>query len=459
MRRTTRRPLHGALVTIAVVVLVAYAAIKKLQDRGPNAAANQIRAVTERLPHFHDSVDCDAVFANDSSAMNRARQWRFDGDAFWASTISTEVGYTCRSIREAFGFLDRPLSEEERLFPIAYGLLVHSEATQVYFLLSAIYQPQNAYCIAVDGKSSETFKHRMTLLADCFPNIDVQFVGEVQWASYEIARGVFDCLRHLTSLTHPWRYYQYRSGVDVPLKTNLEMVRIFKQLNGSSNVYIVPALNKQAETQTHSVLKNKTIKPPLSIWASSLSALFSREAANAMVHNKKAQEHLEFIKRLDIPDEKLWGSILGNPKELPMPGGFDAQALYTWLSATGANEMPKPAFEVTAPSPEEPFALSYYFIGWYQTWLFTGPCSGRYTHESCVFGVGDLPVLYRRGELMAHKLYLNTEPAAFFCLYERVRLRAFDPQQQRFRGSAYAHLPQVQLYNGVRINDVHNVSY
>ncbi|KAH7694032.1 Protein GLY-15 a, partial [Aphelenchoides avenae] len=341
-----------------------------------------------------------------------------------------------------FGFFERPLSEEERLFPIAYGLLVHAEAAQVYFLLSAIYQPQNAYCIAVDGKSSATFKRRMVLLADCFPNVDVLFVGKVDWGSYEIVRGVFDCLRHLTALDHPWRYYQYRSGVDVPLKTNLEMVRIFKQLNGSSNVYIEPALDKQLEPRTQSVLKDKNIKPPIYVWSSSMSALFSREAADAMVHSEKVREHLEFIKRLDVPDEKLWGSILGTPKELPIPGSFDAQALYTLIGADG-NVMPGSAFEVTSPSPEESFALAYYFIGWYQTWPPTGPCNGRYTERSsCAFGVGDLPVLYRRGELMAHKLYLNEEPAAFFCLYERVRLRTFDPRQQRFRGSAYAHLPQ-----------------
>ncbi|KAH7722819.1 Protein GLY-15 a [Aphelenchoides avenae] len=220
----------------------------------------------------------------------------------------------CRSIRETFGFFDRPLSEEERLFPIAHGLLVHSEATQVYFMLSAIYQPQNAYCIAVDGKSSDTFKRRMALLADCFPNIDVFFVGEVQWANYEIVRGVFNCLRHLTALDHPWRYYQYRSGVDVPLKTNLEMVRIFKQLNGSSNVFLEPVSDKQTEKQTQSVLQDKNVKPPLPVWSSSLSALFCREAANAMVRSEKVRDHLEFIKRLDIPDEKLWGTILGNPK-------------------------------------------------------------------------------------------------------------------------------------------------
>ncbi|KAH7723869.1 Protein GLY-15 a [Aphelenchoides avenae] len=453
MRRTTRRRLYGTLVSVAIIVLIVCVAMQKprqltLQYRGRKASASQIRTVTEHLPYFHDSVNCDAVFANDSSEIDRARQWRFDGDAFWARTVSTEQGYTCRSIRETFGFFDRALSEEERLFPIAYGLLVHAEATQVYFLLSSIYQPQNAYCIAVDGKSAAAFKRRMALLADCFPNIDVLFIGGVQWGSYEIVRGVFDCLRHLTALHHEWRYYQYRSGVDVPLKTNLEMVRIFKQLNGSSNVLIDRALNHLLEPRTQSVLKDKSIKPPLPVWSSSMSALFSREAANAMVHSEKVREHLEFIKRLDVPDEKLWGSILGNPKALPIPGGFDAQSLYTLIGDDG-NVMPGLALETTPPSPEEPFALPHYFIGWYATWSHTGPCNGRYLMGSCVFGVRDLPVLYRRGELMAHKFYLDTEPAAFFCLYERVRLRAFDPLQQRFRGSAYARLPQVQLHNVV----------
>ncbi|KAH7704570.1 CBN-GLY-1 protein [Aphelenchoides avenae] len=67
---------------------------------------------------------------------------------------------------------------------------------------------------------------------------------------------------------------------------------------------------------------------------------------------------------------------------------------------------------------------------------------------------GDLPVLIRRAELAAHKLYLDTEPAAFFCHYECIRLRAVDDAQRRFRGEVYARLPHVQLHNGVRIEDV-----
>jgi hypothetical protein len=44
---------------------------------------------------------------------------------------------------------------------------------QLYFTMSSIYHPQNAYCIAVDGKSSQTFKDGVRKLATCFPNITI----------------------------------------------------------------------------------------------------------------------------------------------------------------------------------------------------------------------------------------------------------------------------------------------
>lgn len=39
--------------------------------------------------------------------------------------------------------------------------------------MSAIYHPQNAYCVALDGKSKEEFKNGVQKLAKCFPNIKV----------------------------------------------------------------------------------------------------------------------------------------------------------------------------------------------------------------------------------------------------------------------------------------------
>lgn len=68
--------------------------------------------------------------------------------------------------------------------------------------------------------------------------------------------------------------------------------------------------------------------------------------------------------------------------------------------------------------------------------------------SSCAFGVGDLPRLVVRPELVAHKFYLKIQPAAFFCLYERVRTRALDKKkQEEFSAAPYAELPLVKYHN------------
>lgn len=77
-------------------------------------------------------------------------------------------------MREKLLFPSRPSTEEEAQFPLAYGLLVNgNNSMQVYFLLSAVYQPQNAYCIAIDAKSAELLKDDLEVLGNCFPNIYV----------------------------------------------------------------------------------------------------------------------------------------------------------------------------------------------------------------------------------------------------------------------------------------------
>jgi len=38
-------------------------------------------------------------------------------------------------------------------------------------------------------------------------------------------------------------------------------------------------------------------------------------------------------------------------------------------------------------------------------------CYGKFVKESCVFGVDDMPNLIRRPELVAHKMYMDFEPA------------------------------------------------
>lgn len=196
----------------------------------------------------------------------------------------------CKNLKRLFPFPEEPATEEELQFPLAYGILVHKSPLQVFLLMSVIYQPQNAYCLAVDDRADEQFKKQMNLLMDCFSNIFVMTVNKVEWCEFGVVRGVFNCLRYLSELDHKWRYYQYLSGVDLPLKTNLEMVRIFKKLNGTLNAEILPF-----ET---SRIKGSQVfmQSPLTLWKSSLSALMSRESVNAIISSKKVRQQLNYLK-------------------------------------------------------------------------------------------------------------------------------------------------------------------
>ncbi|KIH62815.1 Core-2/I-Branching enzyme [Ancylostoma duodenale] len=71
-------------------------------------------------------------------------------------------------------------------------------------MLSSFYRPQNEYCIAVSGGAEPMFKLIMGEVDQCFNNIRVL----------------------------------YLAGVDIPLKTNLEMVEILKQWNDTVNAEI-----------------------------------------------------------------------------------------------------------------------------------------------------------------------------------------------------------------------------
>ncbi|KAI1702883.1 core-2/I-Branching enzyme domain-containing protein [Ditylenchus destructor] len=406
-----------------------------------------IAQVVDRLPKFRETVtNCTALAKHsDFKLFHAAKLWKFDSQLYKEKLFENATD-RCQAIKERLAFFAEPLSEEEKDFPLAYGMLVYDNPLQIYFLLSAIYQPQNAYCIAIDEKSTEEFKQDMELLSDCFPNIFVMHVSKVEWYTYSVVRGVWSCVRYLAQLRHPWKYYQYLSGVDLPLKTNLEMVRIFKQLNGTPNMDIHPIpwdRIQRVRDQQH----------PIPMFKSSLSGLISRESVNGMIESELVRQYLIFAQQLDCPDEALWATMLGNPQILNIPGTFNGSAMHSMVKQQ-FGKLPKRCKMADKNSvmenltAEEPFALHTYYISRYQIWVYTPNtrCHGKFTHWSCVYGILDMTNLLSRPELIGHKFYLNIEPAAYFCIYETVRQRALDMEsQRRFRGEVYSQLPQVKM--------------
>ena len=211
------------------------------------------------------------------------------------------------------------------------------------------------------------------------------------------------------------------------------------------------------------------------LWKSSLSATFSRESADFIAKSSKVNDLLLYLRKTECSDESIWGTIGGQPDrntkntskkikttllDIPIPGGFSAPDFYAAIMEELYGSPKKPHFFDVENSRSE-FKLKSYYISRYQVWdtkdeLGTGlVCKGNFTNRSCVYGIGDLPNLITRPELVAHKFYLDLHPAAFFCLYERVRLRSLDlDHESKFSAENYRNLPQVQLSQGKRLDEV-----
>uniref|UniRef100_A0A0N4UD11 PS_pyruv_trans domain-containing protein n=1 Tax=Dracunculus medinensis TaxID=318479 RepID=A0A0N4UD11_DRAME len=209
----------------------------------------------------------------------------------------------------------------------------------------------------------------------------------------------------------------------LPLKTNREMVRIFKRLNGSFNTEISEYQTERLEK------KNKTIPFGIRLFKSSISATFSRKSANFIATDKRVLEILDFLNGTNVPDESFWATIAGN-LELGMPYSFNGSK---WLEIIHENKNKKQLPNIQTSN------LPYY-ISRYQLWYDKNRCKGKIIFGSCAFGIGDLPILLRRPELVAHKLYLNLEAASFFCLFKKIRDRALDPIEN-FDDAKYGQLP------------------
>ncbi|CAJ0593255.1 unnamed protein product [Cylicocyclus nassatus] len=386
------------------------------------------------------NISCQNLFDGEEQEAAMAKMLQVNSSSIIDAILDSSD--SCNTIEKLFRFFPT-LSAEENDFPIAYAMLVHKDVIQVMMLLSALYQLQNQFCIAVDGNSNERFWNVLRKLASCYSNIQIFRVKKIEWCSFGIIEAVFDCVVRLANSTLQWNYIQILSGVDAPLKTNLESVRILKALNGSFNTEILPF-------ERYRLHGKRAKRSPLPLVKSSMSVVFSREAANFMVANQVVHEQLTFLKGTICPDESFWATIAGNPHKLAMPGGFDAKEFLRrkfgknyakwWFRANVGPWITPPNTSKIELQEQKPF-LDNYVISRYQQWQIrpNSRCRGRYYRLSCIFGVDDLPILVRRHELVAHKLYIDFQPAAFLCLIREIRQRSLHPVQ--FDANIYKNLP------------------
>ena len=130
----------------------------------------------------------------------------------------------------------KPLSKEEEEFPIAYSIMMYHAPVMLERLLRAIYRPQNYYCIHVDLTADPKVYSAVEAIAACFDNVILPTRRvDVAWSTYTELETDLICMEYLWQYKD-WLYFINLTGEEFPLRTNLELVRIFKILNGANAV-------------------------------------------------------------------------------------------------------------------------------------------------------------------------------------------------------------------------------
>ncbi|PAV85971.1 hypothetical protein WR25_26543 [Diploscapter pachys] len=344
--------------------------------------------------------------------MDKSRKWAFHYD--WIEEEIFKSKNICQTIDKYFFFEKEPLSLEEAEFPLAYGLVVYRNIVQVFLELSIFYYPQNAYCVVVDANTNNLYKNAMMGINDCFPNIKVFVGNQSNWGTMGILDNVFTCFSYLARLDHPWKYYQYLSGVDLPLRTNLEMVRVMKALNGS--------INSDVDVFDTDRYRNmEGVVAPLPLYKSCMSVAIPRPAANYMLTSRKVHELMRYLSSTWVPDESFWATLAGSPALLPMPGSFRARDVI-WMRRN---------MQLDPPEENTVDSIGTSYIMRYQVWEWQKACMGKITSWSCVYGVRDM--------------------------YEEIRRRSYESTD--FNAKSYSEIPIVEMFKGKPLTELTHPSW
>ena len=357
-------------------------------------------------------LDCKLLAQQDAGEMARAKvilqhKKRLPPTPDWHFLRPTR--YCDKFIRDRGYEMSTP-SEEERNFPLAFSIRMHGSVVQAERLLRAIYRPQNVYCIHIDRASAPIVQTAMRSIIHCFPNVVVSSLYEdYVYESFSPVKADLQCVRQLLTMGVPWRYYLNLAGSEFPLRTNLELVHVLKQLNGTNDIEMTefPDYLRFRITWHHFIFRHQlyrnlfSFKDPfhytnVTVYKGSSYNMFSREFVVWLLANRIAQELIEWSRDTHSPEETVWATLNGMAGA---PGGYLVNSSnQTFLSRA---------------------------VLW-RTSDGNHTCQGEWVHDICVFGYGDLQWLTNRQEMFANKFNINDDPIAYECLEQSLLQRMHD---------------------------------
>ncbi|XP_071078756.1 beta-1,3-galactosyl-O-glycosyl-glycoprotein beta-1,6-N-acetylglucosaminyltransferase-like [Haliotis cracherodii] len=346
---------------------------------------------------FDEKPSCEALIEGDGEQIRRAFSFA-KHHHYTRNTHCVNMAKNCETFLKECPYILNA-SAEETGFPLAFSIVMYKDVEQVERLLRTIYRPTNFYCIHVDKNASELVKNDIKHIVNCLPNVFTPTkVFGVVWGEFSVLGADLSCMEDL--LGHPgWRYFINLTGQEYPLKTNLEIVRILKIMNGAN---IVDA-NSQLRWRWR---RWDMAGPPphnISLYKGNVHVAVNRDFVDYAINNPIAKDFTRWLTHTKVPDETFFATLNHNP-QLHIPG-----------SSTGP---------VDTDYDKKPYIAR--FKNWGPQWgekSFDWPCGGVRNHNVCVFGMSDLPLLTSRRELFANKFYVNYQPQTFDCMEEWLRNR------------------------------------
>ena len=144
------------------------------------------------------------------------------------------------------------VSDEEANFPIAFTIIFYKNLCQFERLLAAIFRPHNPVCVNIDARAPNARKilYGVQSIIKCLHRFNYTNVFlasrlvDIEWARFSSLEADVVCMRDLVARqrAYPFKYLLNLNAHEFPLKTNLEMVRLLRRLDGANVVegYPIP---------------------------------------------------------------------------------------------------------------------------------------------------------------------------------------------------------------------------
>ncbi|KAL3084981.1 hypothetical protein niasHS_010050 [Heterodera schachtii] len=386
-------------------------------------------------------IDCGRVLANDSAYIEERTQ----SEPLTFANAGSTLAVDCATIRSRYHFdsAEQKYKNEKGKktdFPLAFIRLVYKDYLFIEMEFASSYAPQNYYCYAIDKKSSITFHRQIHSLAICFPNVFV-VTTEKEYAmdskGHNLMKSSMECMKLLVAKKmEKWKYVILLQNDDVQMKTNDEMVQIFKWMNGVSDIQYTRIGSthirfEEGDEWSLSTLKlfknetknkaNKKLKKNKGQFEMSLS----REFVEWLLNDLEVSIMLDKLNSFDYASDEYFIQTLAANEFMGAPGGFTGKCFDKEL-APGFTRMTL----------------------WLR--LVSELCqSGIQRHGICILGLKDLvPNLSGNNPfLFANKMQMGEDAEAIQCWHETMYNRTYlAPTLERLNKSFFTELPQVR-YN------------